>query len=67
MRSLVAATATVAVLARSAIAEEPKKGSTLVTVPGTDVRNLKPAVQSGIVTGYSGSQLFAAPLRYDEN
>ena len=34
---------------------------------GTNVRNLNPAVQSGIVTGFPGAQLFAAPLRYDEN
>jgi peptide/nickel transport system substrate-binding protein len=34
---------------------------------GSNVRNLNPAVQSGIVTGYPGAQLFAAPLRYDED
>ncbi|MDO7696502.1 MAG: ABC transporter substrate-binding protein, partial [Planktomarina temperata] len=36
-------------------------------VMATNVRNLNPAVQSGIVTGYPGAQLFAAPLRYDED
>ncbi|MCP4070386.1 MAG: ABC transporter substrate-binding protein [Hyphomicrobiales bacterium] len=50
-----------------AFAEEPKRGGTLVTVLGTNVRNLNSAVQSGIVTGYPGAQLFASPLRYDED
>jgi len=61
----IAATATM--LATGALAEEPKPGGTLVTVLGTNVRNLNSAVQSGIVTGYPGAQLFAAPLRYDED
>ena len=30
-------------------------------------RHLNPAVQSGTATGAPGAQLFAAPLRYDEN
>ncbi|HAV59582.1 MAG TPA: peptide ABC transporter substrate-binding protein, partial [Planktomarina temperata] len=54
--------------ASGAIAEDaPRKGGTLITVMATNVRNLNPAVQSGIVTGYPGAQLFAAPLRYDED
>jgi|TARA_B110000238_G_scaffold199684_1_gene247377 peptide/nickel transport system substrate-binding protein len=62
------ATAAAAVLATGAIAEDsPRKGGTLITVIATNVRNLNPAVQSGIVTGYPGAQLFAAPLRYDED
>ncbi|MEX0283185.1 MAG: ABC transporter substrate-binding protein [Paracoccaceae bacterium] len=61
-----AAMATVLV-AGSAVAEEPKKGGTLVTALGSNVRNLNSAVQSGIVTGFPGAQLFASPLRYDEN
>ena len=48
-------------------AQEPVRGGTLVTVLGSNVRNLNSAVQSGIVTGYPGAQLFAAPLRYDED
>ncbi|MBC6442144.1 MAG: ABC transporter substrate-binding protein [Rhodobacteraceae bacterium] len=48
-------------------AEEPRKGGTLVSVLNTNVRNLNSAVQSGIVTGYPGAQIFASPLRYDEN
>jgi peptide/nickel transport system substrate-binding protein len=64
------ATAAVAasVLATGAVtADEPKRGGTLVTVLGTNVRNLNSAVQSGIVTGFPGAQLFASPLRYDED
>ena len=54
-------------LALTAKAEEPVRGGTLVTVLGSNVRNLNSAVQSGIVTGYPGAQLFASPLRYDED
>jgi peptide/nickel transport system substrate-binding protein len=68
LKSMLTATAAVAVLASAAIAEDaPRKGGTLITVMATNVRNLNPAVQSGIVTGYPGAQLFAAPLRYDED
>ncbi|MDU8925859.1 ABC transporter substrate-binding protein [Alisedimentitalea sp. MJ-SS2] len=66
-KGLVAATALASVLATGVVAEEPKRGGTLLTVLGTNVRNLNPAVQSGIVTGYPGAQLFAAPLRYDDS
>ena len=68
LQSMLTATAAVAILGSGAIAEDaPRKGGTLVTVMGSNVRNLNPAVQSGIVTGYPGAQLFAAPLRYDED
>jgi hypothetical protein len=68
LKSMLTATAAVAILASGAIAEDaPRKGGTLITVMATNVRNLNPAVQSGIVTGYPGAQLFAAPLRYDED
>ena len=68
LQSMLTATAAVAILASGAIAEDaPRTGGTLVTVMGSNVRNLNPAVQSGIVTGYPGAQLFAAPLRYDED
>lgn len=66
-RTFATATAAVAMLATTAMAEGPKKGGTLVTAIGTNVRNLNSAVQSGIATGYPGAQLFASPLRYDEN
>ena len=63
VKGFVAATALAALTATTAIAEEPVRGGTLVTVLGTNVRNLNSAVQSGIVTGYPGAQLFASPLR----
>ncbi len=48
-------------------AEEPKRGGTLVMSAPQTPRHLNPAVQSGTATGAPGAQLFAAPLRYDEN
>ena len=65
-KGLMTATALASMVATGAWADEPKKGGTLVTVLGSNVRNLNSAVQSGIVTGFPGAQLFAAPLRYDE-
>jgi peptide/nickel transport system substrate-binding protein len=67
VKGLAMATALTASLATFAQAEEPKQGGTLVTVLATNVRNLNSAVQSGIATGYPGAQLFASPLRYDED
>ncbi len=68
VKGFVAATALASVVvAGSVFAQEPVRGGTLITVLGSNPRNLNPAVQSGIVTGYPGAQLFAAPLRYDEN
>ena len=66
-KGLITATALASMLATGAVADEPKKGGTLITVLGSNVRNLNSAVQSGIVTGFPGAQLFASPLRYDEN
>ena len=66
-KGLMTATALASMVATAAHADEPKKGGTLVTVLGSNVRNLNSAVQSGIVTGFPGAQLFASPLRYDEN
>jgi len=43
------------------------KGGTLVMAVQSTPRHLNPAVQSGTATGQPGAQLFAAPLRYDEN
>ena len=65
MRIAAAPLALLGVLAVPAAAEEPQPGGTLIAAMGTNVRNLNPAVQSGIVTGFPGAQLFAAPLRYD--
>ncbi|MEM7438527.1 MAG: ABC transporter substrate-binding protein [Pseudomonadota bacterium] len=66
-KGLATGAALAATVATGAWAEEPKKGGTLVSVLGSNVRNLNSSVQSGIVTGYPGAQLFASPLRYDEN
>ena len=64
---LLAASALSAMLAMPlAVAEEPTKGGTLIMAIATTPRHLNPAVQSGIATGQPGTQLFAAPLRYDE-
>ncbi len=68
LKRLMAATAMAGILATGTLsAEEPKRGGTLLTVLGSNPRNLNPAVQSGIVTGFPGAQLFASPLRYDED
>lgn len=68
IKSLVAATALAGTLATSpAFAEAcPNKGGTLVTWLGQTPRHLNPAVQSGVVTGAPGAQLFATPLRYTD-
>jgi peptide/nickel transport system substrate-binding protein len=50
-----------------AIAAEGKRGGTLVIPFASTPRHLNPAVQSGIWTMIPGSQIFATPLRYDEN
>jgi peptide/nickel transport system substrate-binding protein len=66
-KGLMTATALASMVATGASSEEPKRGGTLVTVLGTNVRNFNSAVQSGIVTGFPGAQLFASPLRYDND
>ena len=66
LKTFVAATATAALLATSAMAEEPKKGGTLTMAIQQTPRHLNPAVQSGTATGVPGTQLFASLLRYDE-
>ncbi|MEO0864613.1 MAG: ABC transporter substrate-binding protein, partial [Pseudomonadota bacterium] len=65
---VVASAAMAAILAGGQVAaEEPVRGGTLVSVMGSNPRSLNGAVQSGIVTGYPAAQLFASPLRYDED
>ena len=66
---LVLTASTVAVsslAATTATAETPKRGGTLIWAIQNTPRHLNPAVQSGISTGQPGTQLFAAPLRYDD-
>lgn len=54
-KGLIAATAVASVLAGStATAEEPRRGGTLKTQLGNNLRTLNSAVQSGIVTGFPG-------------
>lgn len=60
-----AATAFLAVPQFSAMADG--HGGTLIWGIQNTPRHLNPAVQSGIATGEPGTQLFAAPLRYDED
>ncbi len=48
-------------------AAEPVKGGTLVIGTTQKARHLNPAVQSGTATAVPGTQVFATPLRFDEN
>ncbi len=52
---------------QSAAAASPKRGGTLVIGTTQKPRHLNPAVQSGIATAVPGTQIFATPLRFDEN
>ena len=45
----------------------PKSGGELVIGMFNCPTHLNPAIVSGVYTGMPGAQLFAAPLRYDEN
>ena len=52
----------------SASAQEvPKKGGTLVMAFPQTPRHLNSAVQSGVATQLPATQLFASPLRFDDN
>ncbi|ETX03298.1 MAG: peptide ABC transporter substrate-binding protein [Candidatus Entotheonella gemina] len=44
---------------------EPKPGGTLVIISSQVPRHFNPAVQSGTATAVPGTQLFATPLRFD--
>ena len=54
-------------LALPAWAEEGQRGGTLVIGYTQVPRHLNSAVQSGTATGLPSTQLFASPLRYDDN
>ncbi|GAB2489389.1 MAG: ABC transporter substrate-binding protein [Comamonas sp.] len=57
-----------AVAAPSAWSQEaPKKGGTLVMAFPQTPRHLNSAVQSGVATQIPATQLFASPLRFDDN
>jgi len=59
--------ATFAIVGTAVAEDTPKSGGTLVFSLAQKPRHLNPAVQSGTATGGPGAQLFAAPLRYDED
>lgn len=68
MKRMLAAVAVTALATGAAVAQDaPKRGGQLVVSLTNTPRVLNPAVQSGIVTGLVGAQLFAAPLRYDDD
>ncbi|MGF1525220.1 MAG: ABC transporter substrate-binding protein, partial [Candidatus Competibacterales bacterium] len=48
-------------------ADPPTPGGTLIMAVANTPRPLNPPLQSGIATGMVGTQLFATPLRFDEN
>lgn len=55
-----------AALPFGARAEEPKRGGTLVVGTTQTARHLNGAVQPGSATGMPSTQLFASPLRFDD-
>lgn len=63
-----AAAVAVSLIASSSLSvAEPVKGGTLVIGTTQKPRHLNPAVQSGTATAVPGTQVFATPLRFDEN
>lgn len=67
LTSVIAATAIAALTATGIVSAEPKSGGTLIMGTTQKARHLNPAVQSGIATAVPGTQIFATPLRFDEN
>lgn len=49
------------------LAQAAERGGTLVIGETQKPRHLNPAVQSGTATAVPGAQIFATPLRFDEN
>ncbi|GAP35786.1 ABC transporter substrate-binding protein [Piscinibacter sakaiensis] len=64
--SALTAVATAASLGLPAQAQEPKRGGTLVVGTTQAPRHLNGAVQSGVATAVPSTQLFASPLRFDD-
>jgi peptide/nickel transport system substrate-binding protein len=64
--SIFLAAAAVSLAASPAAAQEPKRGGTLVLGNNQVPRHLNGAVQSGIATAFPSTQLFASPLRFDD-
>ncbi|HVR51379.1 MAG TPA: ABC transporter substrate-binding protein [Pseudorhodoferax sp.] len=63
---VLAAAAALATASLPATAQEPKRGGTLVVGTNQVPRHLNGAVQSGIATAMPSTQLFASPLRFDD-
>lgn len=64
--ALLSTAAFISTLAPGARAQEAKPGGTLVVVSVDNPRHFNPAVQSGTPTGIPGTQIFASPIRFDD-
>jgi peptide/nickel transport system substrate-binding protein len=64
--SILTVLATAAFAFSPATAQEVKKGGTLVVGTPLTARHLNGAVQSGVATAMPSTQLFASPLRFDD-
>lgn len=53
--------------AHVALADAPKSGGTLVIGGALSLRHFNGAIQSGAATALPSTQIFASPLRFDEN
>ena len=66
IRRLLSATLVLFFVCLEASAQTPIKGGTLTVEISQAPRHLNSAVQSGVATMRPGAQLFASPLRYDD-
>lgn len=68
-KSLIAAGVATAIAGSVALTlpAQAASGGTLVVGTTQKPRHLNPAVQSGVATATPGTQIFASPLRFDEN
>lgn len=66
-RTFIGATAGLMALGLGPAFAQGRRGGQMVIVSGESPRHLNPAVQSGIATAMPGTQIFASPLRVDEN
>ncbi len=64
--NLIATATALALGFTAATAAEPERGGTLRVAWEDTPRHLNPAVESGTPTGIPGTQIFASPLRYDD-
>ncbi|MCW1931587.1 ABC transporter substrate-binding protein [Pararhodobacter zhoushanensis] len=66
-RTFVGTSASLMALGLGPVSAQERRGGQLVIVSGENPRHLNPAVQSGLATAIPGTQIFASPLRVDEN